>query len=187
MAAKGDSGKSTKLIWRTCLRCTTRLSELCYDTHTLCEKSRGKVCDYKSFCDECDSWTKDFRRMYMKHQRTLYLKRVSKENAKAKAKSPTLNVVDDAASNASIDSHVCLPVVILPLDPQLVDADDNLVNLGNIQNVDNIVEIQSQPEIPPPLPPPPRVLTLGLSSLLFPDFMSYLINFRGVEPLHVIM
>ena len=88
--------------------------------------------------------------MYMKHQRTLYLKRVSKENAKAKAKSPTLNVVDDAASNASIDSHVSLPVVILPLDPQLVDADDNLINLGNIQNVDNIVEIQSQPEIPTP-------------------------------------
>ena len=29
-----------------------------------------------------------FRKMYMKHQRTLYLKRVSKENAKSKAKSP---------------------------------------------------------------------------------------------------
>ena len=86
----------------------------------------------------------------MKHQRTLYLKRVSKENAKAKAKSPP--VVDDAASNASIESHASLPVVMLPLDPQLVDADDNLCNLGNIQNVDNIVEIQTQPEIPPPLP-----------------------------------
>ena len=67
----------------------------------------------------------------MKHQRTLYLKRVSKENAKAKAKSPP--VVDDAASTASIESHVSLPVVILPLDPQSVDADDNLCNLGNIQ------------------------------------------------------
>ena len=121
--------------------------------------------------------------MYMKHQRTLYLKRVSKENAKAKAKSPP--VVDDATSNASIESHVSLPVVILPLDPQLVDADGNLSNLGNIQNVDNIVEIQSQPEIP--LLPPPRVLTLGLSSLLLPDFMIYLINFRDVEPLHVNM
>ena len=120
--------------------------------------------------------------MYMKHQRTLYLKRVSKENAKAKAKSPP--VVDDAASNALIESHVSLPVVILPLDPQLVDADDNLSNLGNIQNVDNIVEIQSQPETHTP---PPRVLTLGLSSLLLPDFMNYLISFRGLEPLHVNM
>ena len=42
----------------------------------------------------------------MKHQRTLYLKRVSKENAKAKTKSPP--VVDDAASTASIESHVSL-------------------------------------------------------------------------------
>ena len=81
-------------------------------------------------------------------QRTLHQKRVSKGNAKAKAKSPP--VVDDAASNASMEFHVSVPVVILPLDPQSVDVDDNLRNLGNIQNVDNIVEIQSQPEILPP-------------------------------------
>ena len=86
--------------------------------------------------------------MYMKHQCTLYLKHVSKENAKSKAKSPP--VVDDAASTASIESHVSLPVVMLPLDPQLVDAEVDLCNLGNLQNVDNIVEIQSQPESPPP-------------------------------------
>ena len=91
--------------------------------------------------------------MYMKHQRTLHQKRVSKGNAKAKAKSPP--VVDDAASNVSLESHVSVPLVILPLDPQSVDVDDNLRNLGNIQNIDNIVEIQSQPEIPPPPPPPP--------------------------------
>ena len=120
----------------------------------------------------------------MKHHRTLYLKRVSKENAKAKAKS--LPVVDDATSTVSIESYVSLPVVIFPLDPQSVDADDNLCNLGNIQNVDNVVEIQSQPEIPPPPPvPPPRILTLALFSLLLPDFTNYLINFRGVELLHV--
>ena len=34
---QGQPGKSTKMVWRTCLKCTTRLSELCYDTHTLCE------------------------------------------------------------------------------------------------------------------------------------------------------
>ena len=103
--------------------------------------------------------------MYIKHQRTLYQKRVSKENAKAKAKSPP--VVDDAASNASMESHVSLPVVILPLDPQSVDADDNLSNLGNIQNVDNIVEIQSQPEIPDTgiIPPPPPRENVGSSAL----------------------
>ena len=161
MAAKGQPGKSTKMVWRTCLRCTTRLSKLCYDTQTLYERSRGKVCDFKSFCKECDSWTKDFRKMYMRHERTLYLKRVSKGNAKSKAKSPP--VVDDDASTVSIESHVSLPLVMLPLDPQLVDAEVDLCNLGNLQTVDNVVEIQSQPESPPPPPlPPTRFLTLIL-------------------------
>ena len=101
--------------------------------------------------------------MYMRHQRTLYLKRVSKGNAKSKAKSPP--VVDDDASTASIESHVSLPVVMLPLDPQLVDAEVDLGELGNLQTVDSVVEIQSQPKSPtppPPPPPPPRVLTLIL-------------------------
>ena len=146
MAAKGQPRKSTKMIWRTCLKCTTRLSELCYDTHTLCETCRGKVCDYNSFCEECDSWTKDFRTLYMRHQRKLYLKRVSKGNAKSKAKSPP--VVDDDASSASIESHVSLSVVMLPLDPQLVDAEVDLGELGNLQAVDSVVEIQSQPKSP---------------------------------------
>ena len=52
--------------------------------------------------------------MYVKHQRTLHQKRVSKGNAKAKAKS--LPMADDYASNVSIESHVSVPVVILSLD-----------------------------------------------------------------------
>ena len=92
--------------------------------------------------------------MYMRHQRTLYLKRVSKGNTKSKAKSPP--VVDDDASTASIESHVSLPVVMLLLDPQLVDTEVDLSNLGNLQTVDNVVEIQPQPESPPP--PPSRHL-----------------------------
>ena len=93
--------------------------------------------------------------MYMCHQRKLYLKRVSKGNAKSKAKSPP--VVDDDASIASMESHVSLPVVMLPLDPQLVDAEVNLGELGNLQTVDSVVEIQSQPKSPPP-PPPGRLV-----------------------------
>ena len=78
--------------------------------------------------------------MYVKHQRTLHQKRVSKENSKAKAKSPP--VVDDSAGNVSIESHVSLPVVILPLDSQSVDVDQNL---SDIQNIGNVVEVQ-QPQ-----------------------------------------
>ena len=83
---------------------------------------------------------------------------VSKGNAKAK--SPP--VADDSASNVSIESHVSVPVVILPLDSQSVNIDDDL---GNIQNIDSVVEIQQpQPEVvtPPPPPPPARYLTPGL-------------------------
>ena len=126
--------------------------------------------------------------MYLKHQRTLHQKRVSKGNAKAKAKSPP--VVDDAASNASMESHVSVLVVILPLDSQSVNVDDNLSNLGNIQNIDNIVEIQAQPEVPPQEPPPlppPRFLTLVPLHQSLQDFMNYLISFRVVEPHHLKM
>ena len=100
--------------------------------------------------------------MYMRHQRTLYLKRVSKSNAKSKAKSPP--VVDHDASTAPIESHVSPPMVILPLDPHLVDAQVALGELGYLQTIDSVVEIQSQPKSPPPpLPlPPPRVLMLIL-------------------------
>ena len=55
----------------------------------------------------------------MKHQCTLYQKRVSKGNAKTKAKSPP--VADDSASNVSVESPVSVPVVILPLDSQSVN------------------------------------------------------------------
>ena len=64
-------------------------------------------------------------------------------------------MVDDAASTASIESHGSLPVVMLPLDPHFVDSKVNLAELGNLQTVDSVVEIQSQPKSPPPLPPPP--------------------------------
>ena len=163
MAAKDQPGKSTKMVWRSCLKCSTRLSELCYDTHTLCETCRNKVCDLNSFCEECESWTPEFRKLYLRNKRMLYLKRVSKRNAKSKAKSPP--EVDDNASTASKESRVSPPVVILPLDPQLVDSELNLAELGSIQTVDNIVEVQFQPvsTTPPPPPSPPASVPFNAS------------------------
>ena len=72
-------------------------------------------------------------------------------------------MVDDDASIVSMESHASLPMVMLPLDPQLVDAEVDLGELGNIHTVDSVVEIQSQPKSPTPPPlPPPWVLTLIL-------------------------
>ena len=114
--------------------------------------------------------------MYMRHQRTLYLKRVSKGNAKSKAKSPP--VVDDDASTASIESHVSPLMVMLPLDPHLVDAEVDLGELGNLQTIDSVVEIQSQPKSPTP-PPPPSGFDANLMNAAFAKFNQMLDEFRG--------
>ena len=172
MAAINPPKKSTKIVWRTCISCTTRLSELCYDTHTLCEACRGKVCNSTSFCKECENWTDEFRKLYIRHKRSLLLKRVSKKDkkgARAKAKSPLQvdtappqvddaphqvddapHQVDDAASSASQESHVSPPVVILPLNQELMDANIGLEELQQFQHVDNVVELQLQPVSPVP-------------------------------------
>ena len=174
MAAINPPKKSTKIVWRTCISCTTRLSELCYDTHTLCEACRGKVCNSTSFCKECENWTDEFRKLYLRHKRSLLLKRVSKKDkkgARAKAKSPPQvdnappqvddapPQVDDAASSASQESHVSPPVVILPLNQELMDANIGLEELQQFQHVDNVVELQLQPVSPAP-PRPPRFLLI---------------------------
>ena len=180
MAAKDQPGKTTKMVWRSCLKCSTRLSELCYDTHTLCETCRNKVCDLNSFCEECESWTPEFRKLYLRNKRTLYLKRVSKKNAKSKAKSPPQ--VDDAASTASQESVVSPPVVLLPLDPQLVDANLSLEELQNIQHVDNVVEVQFQPVSTTP-PPATVAFNAGLMNSAFEKINDMMEVFKEFGPL----
>ena len=147
--------------------CTTRLSELCYDTHTKCEACRGKVCSADSFCDECESWSADFRKLYLKHRHSLYTKRVSKRNrkeGKSKGKSPRADSTpqgadapppsDDAASVASQESHVTSPVVYLPLSQDIINANLTVEQLQEFQQVDNIVEVQLEnPPAPTQLPP----------------------------------
>ena len=61
-------------------------------------------------------------------------------------------MVDHDASTASFEAHVSPPMVILPLDPHLVDAKVYFEELGYLQTIDGVVEIQSQPKSPPPPP-----------------------------------
>ena len=167
MAADDPPKKSSKRVWRTCILCTTRLSELCYDAHTKCEACRGKVCSADSFCDECESWSADFRKLYLKHRHSLYTKRVSKRNrkeGKSKGKSRRADSTpqgadapppsDDAASVASQESHVTSPVVYLPLSQDIINANLTVEQLQEFQQVDNIVEVQLEnPPAPTQLPP----------------------------------
>ena len=167
MAADDPSKKSSKIVWRTCVLCTTRLSELCYDTHTKCEACRGQVCSADSFCIECEGWSADFRKLYLKHKHSLFTKRVSKKNrkeGKSKGKSPRTNTPpqradaptpsDDAASVASQESRVTSPVVYLPLSQDIINANITVEQLQEFQQVDNIVEVQLEnPPAPATLPP----------------------------------
>ena len=67
--------------------------------------------------------------------------------------------VDDAASTASQESHVTPPVVMLPLNQDLIDANLTVEQLQSFQHVDNVVEVQLQPvSAPPPPPHPPQLL-----------------------------
>ena len=60
--------------------------------------------------------------------------------------------VDDAASTVSQESHVSPPVVILPFNQDLIDANIGLEELQTFQHVDNVVEVQLQPVSSPPHP-----------------------------------
>ena len=44
-------------------------------------------------------------------------------------------------------------MIILPLDPHLVDAAVEFEELGYLQTIDSVVEIQFQPQSPNPAPP----------------------------------
>ena len=44
-----------------------------------------------SFCIECEGWSAEFRKLYLRHKHSLFTKRVSKKNrkeGKSKSKSP---------------------------------------------------------------------------------------------------
>ena len=195
MAATDQPKKSAKIIWRTCMLCSTRLSELCYDTHTLCEACRGQVCSSDSFCKECENWSDDFRKLYLRHKNSLLAKRVSKKNRKegrSKDKSP-LQVdvappqvddppppppsVDDAASTASQESHVTSPVVMMPLNQDLMAANLTVEQLQTFQHVDNVVEVQLQP-----VPAPPQSTTV-VDSSFFERVTNMMNTFDKLVPL----
>ena len=62
---------------------------------------------------------------------------------------------DDAASTASQESHVTSPVVMMPLNQDLMAANLTVEQLQTFQHVDNVVEVQLQP-----CPAPPQSTTV---------------------------
>ena len=90
---------------------------------------------------------------------------------------PPPNGVDDGASTASQESHVTSPVVMLPLNQDLIDANLTVEQLQTFQHVDNVVEVQLQP-----VPAPPQSTTVVDSS--FFDRVNNMMNtFDKLVPL----
>ena len=57
---------------------------------------------------------------------------------------------DDAASTASQEYHVTSPVIYMPLNQDLINANLTVEQLQEFQHVDNVVEVQLQPSPVPP-------------------------------------
>ena len=73
------------------------------------------------------------------------------------------------------------PIVVLPLNQDLIDANLTVEQLQTFQHVDNVVEVQLQPVSAPP-PPPPTSTTVVDSS--FFDRVSNMMNtFDKLVPL----
>ena len=120
------------------------------------------------------------------------MKRVSKKSRKegrSKDKSPLLvdvappqvddpsHSVDDAASTASKESHVTSPVVMMPINQDLLVANLTVEQLQTFQHVDIVVEVQLQP-----VPAPPQSTTVVDSS--FFDRVTNMMNtFDKLVPL----
>ena len=85
--------------------------------------------------------------------------------------------IDDAASTASQESHVTPPVVMFPLNQDLIDVNLTVEQLQTFQHVDNVVEVQLQPV---PAPPPS---TTVVDSLFFDRVSNMMNTFDKLVPL----
>ena len=68
-----------KRRFRKCTNCTSRMSSITYDNHTLCIKCRKQVCDMTIVCEECRDWPITKRQVFVDYSNSLRIKRESKQ------------------------------------------------------------------------------------------------------------
>ena len=123
--AVDDSAASPSAMpsgFRRCA-CGRRRSSKTHDHHAFCVTCRGYQCDFNNRCDECPSLTeKDFP-TYLRHQKSLKQKSLSKQCAHAR--------VADAAS------------VVNPVHSPLASPSASIASKG----VGHDIEVQDQPII----------------------------------------
>ena len=80
-------------------------------TRTLCVRPVVVRYVLDSFCKECESWSDDFCKLYLRHKNSLLMKRVSKKNRKeGRSKDVAPPQVDDP------------PIVLMMLLVQLLKS-----------------------------------------------------------------
>ena len=66
----------------TCPSCSSRISSLLHDKHSVCVACRGVECTFDKRCEECSSWGDVFMLKYVKHMKALASKSSSCEAKK---------------------------------------------------------------------------------------------------------
>ena len=59
---------------RFCSSCKNRMSSLKHDSHSVCVKCRGHDCNLDRRCVECEAWSEDVLKAYVKHRKSLVSK-----------------------------------------------------------------------------------------------------------------
>ena len=110
---------SDKRKYRVCASCTSRMSPLAFDAHTLCIGCRHQVCDLSVFCDECRNWTDTYRAAFVQYNRTLKAKRDSKSRRKAR-----LGAAQSPSDQSVYDTDTEVPSIDEPLPSVQVQSDN---------------------------------------------------------------
>ena len=97
--------------------CGRRTSSKTHDHHSFCVHCRGFSCNFNDRCDECKALTdKDFQ-TYLRHQRSLRRKALSKQRLRAKA-------ADAAAVVDPMLTHVVSPSASASSEGVGIDVDE---------------------------------------------------------------
>ena len=77
-----SSQESTEEPRRSCPKCSSRMSTLVYDKHSICSGCRKQNCDVELRCNECESWSVEEMQKYLKHRYSLLQKQKSRAKKK---------------------------------------------------------------------------------------------------------
>ena len=138
MSDSSSSSTKPKSV-RLCITkgCAVRMSSIDLDNHVVCMKCTGKVCDSDTRCDVCRDWSDEKMLAYVKHQKGLERKRLTKQKAReAKPKSDC--AVGIASASSCLQEGLGLTPAARPND--VVD-DDSLSSASvNRADVDSAIE-----------------------------------------------